>query len=195
MKLHLIRHGETATSGKTYAGRKDVPLSDRGHRQAQRIARELCGEPIGMILSSPLSCAIDTARPLAARLGLDCIETPMLTEIDFGVYEGRSKHALGLKLRKSHAVAPIPGGESLIDVWIRAGNVLECLRTCHLSRSSDIALFGHFWINRMLHAQARGMDFDEACRSRVYRPETGSVLTLRFGGLTGLDDGSQTSRD
>jgi probable phosphoglycerate mutase len=180
MKIHLIRHGETASSGKTYAGRSDVPLSESGHGQARRIARDLSGHPIALILSSPLSRAVDTARPLAASFGLDPIKEPALMEIDFGVYEGHPKDALGPKLRKTHAVTPIPGGESLMDVWARAGRVLEFLETFHLPPTSQIALFGHFWINRLLHGRACGMEFEEACRSRIYRPKTGSVLTIRL---------------
>jgi probable phosphoglycerate mutase len=147
MKIYLIRHGEIASSGKTYAGRSNVPLNERGHGQARRIARDFSGNPIALILPSPLSRAVDTARPLAASLGLDPIEDPALMEIDFGVYEGHPKDALGPKLRKSYAVTPIPGGESLMDVWTRAGHVLEFLETFHLPPTSQIALFGHFWIN------------------------------------------------
>ena len=178
MRVHLIRHGETVTSGKTYAGRRDVALSERGREQAKEIARDLSGCPIGLILTSPLSRAKETARPLANALSLDPVEEPALMEIDFGRYEGRPKRDLGLKLRETHAFASLPGGESLFDVWERAGHVLWLLESAGLPGGTQAAVFGHFWINRLLFGRAGQLDFDKACRSRGYRPSTGSVCAF-----------------
>ena len=63
MKVFLIRHAETVTSGKSYAGRSDVPLNQRGREQARRLAQRMANSPISLILSSPLSRAMDTAQP------------------------------------------------------------------------------------------------------------------------------------
>ena len=175
MKLHLIRHGETVTSGRTYAGRSDVPLTDHGRAQALDIADGLASEPVSFLLTSPLSRAVKTAEPLARRLGLTPIETAALTEIDFGDHEGRDKSALGLNLRKSHAETPVPGGESLRDVWGRAGAVAQLL----MARPDAVsAVVGHFWINRLLWGRLNGLSFDEACKNRDYRPRTGSCVAL-----------------
>ena len=178
--LHLIRHGTTTTSGKTFAGRSDVPLNDEGRQMARNIMRQLAQDPIDRIVSSPSSRAVDTARPLADRIGLEIEQDPRLFEIDFGDYEGLAKAKLGLKLRKSHAFEPIPGGEALIDVWTRAGDFLRTLQP----NEGHIAVVGHFWLNRMIFGHMSHMNFDNACRSRSYRPETGSVvaLTMAFGG-------------
>ena len=174
MRLHLIRHGETETSGQTYAGRSDVALTDFGHEQARSVAQLLAEHPIGMILTSPLSRAVQTAQPLARQSGLLPIVLPALREIDFGIYEGRSKRTLDLSLRKAHARIPVPGGESLFDVWQRAGSVLTALDARH----GEVAAVGHYWINRMIFGRANGMSFEETCRYRAYRPSTGSVVSL-----------------
>jgi probable phosphoglycerate mutase len=183
VKLHLIRHGETVTSGKTYAGRSDVALTLQGREQAETIAAELAGCPIERIVTSPLARAVETAAPLAARLGLVPVIDPALQEIDFGNYEGLAKTTLGLKLRTSHARMPIPGGESLLDVWDRAGEVFARLQAENLA---EVAIVGHFWINRMIAGRIRGLGFDETCRSRAYRPATGSVALMEWrSGATG----------
>lgn len=177
MTLYLIRHGETRTSGSTYAGRTDVALNTQGRRQAAAIAADLAGRPPTSIYCSPLSRALDSARPLASACGLEPITDPLLMEIDFGIYEGQSKSALGLVLRKSHAYRPVPGGESLQDVWLRAGRFLTSIAQYHGERPC-IAIVGHFWINRMLWGHLDGRSFEATCRSREYRPSTGSVLSL-----------------
>lgn len=178
MRLWLIRHGATATSGLTYAGRSDVALSDAGRAEAQRLAAALSSRPIALILTSPLSRAAETARPLAEALGLAPVAEPALAEFDFGLFEGRAKAELGLNLRKSHARTPVPGGESLWDVWARAGRVVRRIRQAGVPAGVEIAVVGHFWTNRLVLGRCTGLSFDEACRSRAYRPETGSVVRL-----------------
>lgn len=143
---------------------------------AQDIMRQLAQHPIEHIYSSPLSRAVNTARPLADRLDLEIDQDPRLLEIDFGIYEGRAKKELGLKLRKAHGQTPISGGEALIEVWQRAGDFLTSLQPTR----GDIAVVGHYWLNRMIFGQISGMDFKSACRTRSYRPQTGSVIALHF---------------
>lgn len=174
MTLYLIRHGTTTTCGKTFAGRCDVSLNEEGKRMAQDIMFELAPLAIERVYSSPLSRALETARPLAEALGLDIEPDPRLMEFDFGIYEGSAKKELGLKLRKAHAHEPVPEGEALIDVWQRAGDFLGSLQ----STSGHVAVFGHYWLNRMIFGHVSCLDFDAACRTRIYRPVTGSIIEL-----------------
>ena len=180
MKLHLVRHGTTSSGGRTYAGRSDVPLSEDGIRMSRQLVDGLGKAPIGAILSSPLRRAMDTAAPLARFRGLEVQTNPLLLEIDFGKLEGKPKADLGLVLRKTHARAPIPGGEALIDVWNRAERFLADLTEHHDADAAEVVIVGHFWINRMLYGLINAMDFETTCRSRSYRPETGSVATLEW---------------
>lgn len=71
MELILIRHGlplRVETDDGTPA---DPPLSDIGHKQAQRMAKWLAGEHIDHLYSSPMQRAVQTAAPLAALKGLE----------------------------------------------------------------------------------------------------------------------------
>ena len=172
----LIRHGHTATSGHSYAGRTDVPLTAEGLRQAEDIARSLGGEPLDAILSSPLQRALQTAHPLADRSGCAITALPDLQEFDFGALEGRCKSEVAVSLRKAHVETPVPGGESLRALWVRTGRVARLAAA--MPGGSRIAIVGHHWTNRMLYGHLAGLSLSEAARCRAYRPKTGSVLRL-----------------
>src|SRR5262245_24861249 len=53
--VHLARHGETAWSlSGQHTGRTDLPLTERGERNAQRLGERLRGMRFAAILTSPL---------------------------------------------------------------------------------------------------------------------------------------------
>lgn len=88
-KFYLIRHGETAwnESGK-YQGHSDIALSERGRRQAQKLARYLEKEKIAAVYASDLSRALETAGIIAAPHKLPVIPLPEFRELNFGSWEG-----------------------------------------------------------------------------------------------------------
>ncbi|HEY6172791.1 MAG TPA: histidine phosphatase family protein [Kofleriaceae bacterium] len=87
MAILLIRHGETAANAARVVQRPDVPLSERGVRQAAQLAERLFGLGFAHVLSSDLLRARMTAEPLAAR-GAVIEETPLLQERNFGDLRG-----------------------------------------------------------------------------------------------------------
>lgn len=178
--VYLIRHGQTASNGQCYAGRLDVPLTAEGRAQAKHIAHTLASVRIDLILSSPLQRAMDTAKPLSQETQCAIRTMPDLMEFDFGVLEGRPKADVALSLRQSHMTQPVPGGEALADIWLRTRRVAEAVFA--LSTSSTIALVGHYWTNRMLHAHLTHQPLQEATSSQSYRPKTGSVFRLTCDG-------------
>ena len=87
MAILLVRHGETAANAARVVQRPDVPLSERGVRQAAQLAEWLFGLGFVHVLSSDLVRARMTAAPLAAR-GAVIEETPLLQERNFGDLRG-----------------------------------------------------------------------------------------------------------
>jgi probable phosphoglycerate mutase len=147
--LMLIRHGDTewSLSGR-HTGWTDIPLVDTGRRQAERLGARLAGRSFSLVLSSPLSRALETCR--LAGLG-DAAETdPDLREWNYGDLEGLTSDAI----RRSMPgwtiwSGPVPGGETADEVGQRADRVIARA----LSAGGDVALFAHGHLLRVLAAR------------------------------------------
>src|SRR5262249_51814072 len=94
MTILLVRHGETDGNAARILQRADVPLNDRGMRQADRLAARLCADGFIHILCSDLVRARMTAAPLAACSGIAIEENPLLQERNFGDLRGTPYAAL-----------------------------------------------------------------------------------------------------
>lgn len=75
MLLHLLRHAHAGDPEAWTGDDSDRPLSEKGEAQARRLARHL--EAIGFrtdrIISSPKVRAVQTAGPVADRIGLSVV--------------------------------------------------------------------------------------------------------------------------
>ncbi|MGH2934268.1 MAG: histidine phosphatase family protein [Gaiellaceae bacterium] len=88
--LLLVRHGETDWNAeRRWQGHTDVPLNERGREQARALGEEIASAGrVDAIYASDLSRAHDTARIIAARLGVPVVVDRDLREIDVGSREG-----------------------------------------------------------------------------------------------------------
>lgn len=84
----FLRHGLSLTNNtKRFTGHADVPLHETGRRQAIRACEYIATHfSVDRIYASDLSRAIDTAKPLSERLGLEIHTTPAFREIDVGCW-------------------------------------------------------------------------------------------------------------
>jgi broad specificity phosphatase PhoE len=69
VELLLIRHALPVRI-EDADGAADPPLAPLGVRQADALAEHLAGERIDLLLTSPLRRAVETAKPVADRVGL-----------------------------------------------------------------------------------------------------------------------------
>jgi probable phosphoglycerate mutase len=145
----LVRHGETewARDGR-HTGRTDVPLTDAGKRQALAVRSKLEAHRFALVLSSPLSRALDTAR--LAGFGDDVEVDPDLGEWDYGRYEGLTTP----QIREAVPDWTIwrygaPGGETPAQVGTRCDRVIARVRAA----DGDVLLFGHGHLLRALTAR------------------------------------------
>src|SRR5215468_5382677 len=88
MTILLVRHGETAGNASRIVQRADVPLNERGIRQAEQLAQRLFDHGFVRIVCSDLLRARMTAAPLAARSGIAIEQSPLLQERNFGDLRG-----------------------------------------------------------------------------------------------------------
>ncbi|MGA4842326.1 bifunctional RNase H/acid phosphatase [Streptomyces sp. G45] len=141
----LLRHGETPlTPQKRFSGSggSDPSLSDIGREQAVRVAAALAARgTVQAVVSSPLRRCQETARTVAARLGLDVRVEDGLRETDFGQWEGltfaevreRQPDELTAWLASPN-VAP-PGGESFAEVTSRVSAARDRLLAAYAGRT------------------------------------------------------------
>lgn len=121
-QVWLVRHGETEWAGLgRHTGRTDIPLTDRGRAQAAAPGRRLAVRSFGLVLSSPLSRAVETAAiagfPDAQRDG-------DLAAWDYGALEGRTS----VEIREAYPdltiwTGPWPDAETVIETWNAACHV------------------------------------------------------------------------
>jgi probable phosphoglycerate mutase len=81
MEILLVRHGEPVTA-ESDSGPVDPELTERGRWQAECLGAWLACEPIDHVIASSKRRAMETAEPLAKRLGLESEIVPDLVEID-----------------------------------------------------------------------------------------------------------------
>ena len=112
MLIYVARHGETAWNVENrICGRTDLPLTERGRRQAEELARSLAGLGIGLILTSPLVRARETAAAAAAVTGAPVRTEPRLVEQHFGSFEGRDRGEAAWQAAKRQLACRCPGGK------------------------------------------------------------------------------------
>lgn len=127
------RHGRTAWNlAGRLQGHADPDLDAEGRAQAERLAVELAGLPVGRVVASDLRRARHTARPVARALGLALIVDPRLREVDVGAWEGLTPAEIAEAFPAEHAAwrsgegVAVGGGESVREAGARvAGAIVE----------------------------------------------------------------------
>jgi broad specificity phosphatase PhoE len=179
-QIVLVRHGETAWSlSGQHTGRTDIPLTEKGERDARALRQKLgdrpAGRPFEKVLTSPLIRARHTCE--LAGFGAVAELEPDLMEWDYGEYEGK-------RTAEIRATRPgwnpfdhgCPGGESLADIAVRANRLVGRLR----SMDADTLMFAHRDILRVVAACWAELPVIEA--RRLYMdPASLSVLGYDHG--------------
>jgi probable phosphoglycerate mutase len=138
-RLLMVRHGATtATEEGRFSGSSGAELSDEGRRQATRLSERLSKEPLAAIYASPLPRALDTARIIARRCGVEPIVRDGLREIAHGHWEGMKRADVEREFADEYAAydadpftfAP-RGGESGVAVLARALPVVREIVAAH----------------------------------------------------------------
>ncbi len=135
--IYLVRHGETAWSlTGQHTGLTDLPLTERGKRNARRLGERLAGMAFAKVLTSPLQRAARTCE--LAGFGAAVEVDHDLVEWNYGQYEG-------LRTVEIHAKHPdwqlfrdgCPDGESPDQVGVRADRVASRVRAI----KGDVLIF------------------------------------------------------
>lgn len=183
----IVRHGAAATTGRVLPGRAPgLHLSDRGHLQAAAVAArlgELATAPTALYVS-PLERTRETARPIAARLGLRARVERGLVECDFGDWTGQRLAALRRRpewrtVQHAPSTFRFPGGESFVEMQLRVWTTLERLAAKHPGES--VVVVSHADPIKAAVTHAQGVPLDLFQRT-VISPCSVSALALTASG-------------
>jgi broad specificity phosphatase PhoE len=169
--IYLARHGETAWSlSGQHTGLTDLPMTERGERNAAALGERLRGLTFSKVLTSPLQRARRTCE--LAGFGSMAEVDPNLCEWDYGNYEG----VRTADIRKENPQWQLfrdgcPGGESPEQVGARADQVVNLVRKVQ----GDVLLFSSGHILRVLAARWLGL-----------APAAGKYFLLRTASLSAL---------
>ena len=181
----LIRHAENdyVKTGRMAGRLPGVHLNERGQQQARELADALAQAPIKTLYSSPMERALETAVPIAEKLGLEVQVRAGLVEADIGEWSGMElKAARKLPEWKIVQAAPsrfrFPGGESFVEIQTRLVNEIEAI-----ARENDkdalLACVLHADPIKLIVAYYMGMPLDHFQRLGC---DTASVSMLMLGG-------------
>ena len=171
--IYLARHGETtwSVSGQ-HTGLTDLPLTERGQRNARALGKRLQGLIFAAVLTSPLQRAARTWE--LAGFGTAAEIDRNLVEWNYGAYEGRRT----IEIRAERPDWQLfrdgcPGGESPDQVGVRADRVVTRIRAVQ----GDVLLFssGHFL--RVFSARWLGL---EPGAGRYFLLTTASLSALGY---------------
>jgi len=188
--IHLLRHGEVENPDHIVYGRlPGYHLSANGRRMAEAAADFFSGRAVVALFCSPLERALETARPVAERLGVPFVTDDRLIEswnhfegMKFGVGDGSLR-------RPAHwpfLVNPFrpSWGEPYQDVAARMLSVMETARKA--AAGQEAVCVTHqlpIWVTRRI-AEGRRLWHNPAVRECAL----GSVTSFAYAGdrLTGV---------
>lgn len=174
-RIVLVRHGETVgESSIRYYGATDVPLSERGRRQARAARLALPGDAFGLLFSSPLSRAWEFARLVHPDAPVRLLDE--LREIDFGDWEGLTAEEIRARdpvryedWRQRRPGFEFPGGERRADFEARVARAADTMLASGVSSALVVV---HKGVIRTLVRRLSGEELGDG------DPPLGGVLQL-----------------
>ena len=156
--VYFVRHGESETNAGNVQGASESPLTEKGRKQAEFIARRAEALPIEVVVSSTYTRAVQTAEIIKGRTGKGVVHSDLFVE------RRRPSEQIGLRKDSSEWRKierevvnnfAVPGWrysdeENLEDLIERAGQALSFL----VERSEEhILVVTHGGFMRVVAAQ------------------------------------------
>ncbi|HEX4352233.1 MAG TPA: histidine phosphatase family protein [Polyangiales bacterium] len=159
MSIILVRHGETAGNAPRVLQSPDVPLNERGIRQARQLAERLRAFDIAHVLCSDFVRTRMTAEPIRAQLpDARYEESTLLRERDFGDLRGRPYAEL-----EGDPFAPDfvpPNGESWPAFYERVAKAFALIAARRQGLTGDLLVVTHGLVcGVLLHRHLHMADF------------------------------------
>jgi broad specificity phosphatase PhoE len=193
--MYFVRHGQTEFNlERRHHGRLDSPLTERGRDQARRAGETLATliDPRdGVIFSSPLGRALETARIIADVVAVESsiVVDPDLMEIGMGSAEGTTQAEMeqrwpALKAAPANEAMSLqsPDGETMEALAERLGRALRRVADHH---AASRIVVSHGVAGRVLRALYVGLNNVEAFRleapqDALFRLNGGIITRISF---------------
>ncbi|MEM7672519.1 MAG: histidine phosphatase family protein [Verrucomicrobiota bacterium] len=181
--VYAIRHGETEWNvlGKQQ-GHLDSPLTQRGKKQAKRLAQGLTNLAIDTIFSSDLGRAQHTANIISDELNLPIALDNQLRERNLGILQGLTISEFKAKYPEAHKKFKssdpdycIPDGESERERYLRTISATENIIAKHSGKT--ILLVCHSGVVRSYFHRATGLPLETPRRFSLVN---GAINQFRF---------------
>ena len=191
LNIYLIRHGETAwnADNNRYCGRTDLPLTEKGLKQAETLQQQLQAIKWDGVFSSPLQRAFTTAQIAS---GANVVKDERLIEADFGLWERKTKEEFiveNAKLWEDWMRDPASNraggtGETGTEIVQRVDDFFQSLQKQY--HSGNFLVAAHNGVNRLFLAHKLGMPlrnyrmfFMENALPSMFRFEPDGSFVLR----------------
>ncbi|TCP59629.1 alpha-ribazole phosphatase/probable phosphoglycerate mutase [Tumebacillus sp. BK434] len=190
VQFTLVRHGETIWNREMrLQGSKDIPLSETGLAQAERVAARLSRETFHVLYTSRLLRAHKTGETIAAAVGVPHHVQDDLRERHFGEFEGCTRQEILDRYPDFWTTGfshDAPGVESFEALSARAYRAINLIADQH--PGEHVVLVSHGGtINAFLHAITDGRlgsgisKLGNTSITRVLRDADGSWQVLEIG--------------
>jgi broad specificity phosphatase PhoE len=194
----FIRHGQTVwNTERREMGQLDSPLSEKGKKQAEALAKRLQKVQFSALYSSDLGRALQTANYISKSSNKDIIKVKDLRERNMGIFQGLTKEEMAEKypeeweaynsVNKFEFV--IPEGESQRQRYERSISALNKLADKH--PREDIVLVSHGGILMGLFEHVLGLPPGNG--NRFKRRNATYNVFCRENGVWSLDTWGDTS--
>jgi broad specificity phosphatase PhoE len=202
-RLLLVRHGQSVSNveKRLDTAPPGAKLTELGREQARAFA-QAATLPIGLLLHSEATRAVETAAEISDVVGVPAREVTGIHEVQVGDLENRNDddavaafNAVYERWLKGERDVSMPGGESADEVLDRYLPVLNELRTTHLDRADwtdDIVVVSHGAAIRLTSAVLADVDSSFALDHHLANTEAVILTTADDGGWDCLQWGTRT---
>lgn len=196
-KLVLTRHGESEwnLAGK-WTGWTDVSITDKGAADARKMGELLQDIHFDAIYTSELKRTVETMQQVLDTQGqtdMDYAREKVLNERDYGEYTGLNKWEVKDRLgeEKFNAIRrdydePIPGGETLHDVYDRVVPWYRDVIVPQLNAGKNVLFVAH---GNSIRALVKYIESISDAAISEFEIVFGTILIYQVDG-----DGKETSK-
>jgi len=161
-RILLVRHGHVeGIEPPRFRGRCETPLTELGQRQAAATAARIAAtRKVAAVWTSPIGRCVETGRAIAAAAGAPARVVEALADLDYGDWTWMTVEAaraanpdLYDRWYSAPASVRFPGGESLQDLVLRAGDALRLAAAETVADGQVLVLVTHDSVGRAMLMQ------------------------------------------